>query len=624
MYDFLRKVPLFAQLPEDDLARLCEMVEEVQLPAGDFLFAEGSPGDRAYVIQEGHVEIIKFASGREVLLAVRSSGDVIGEMSVLEEAPRMASVRARTDVVALAIHKDQFEYLLKTSPSAALTLLHTFVARLRSTQSLVGQNEKMAQLGTLTAGVAHELNNPAAAVKRGAAQLQEAISHFGQAYGEISRMAWDQMQQETLQRLEQQTQEGALRPPELDALARSDREYEVESWLEEHGVNEAWKLAPILVNLNYNATVLTTLLEQFSPDQLATVIDWLEATYTVHSLLAEIRQGSTRISEIVKALKSYSYLDQAPVQAVDIHEGLDNTLIILRNKLKAGDNGRPISVRREYDPDLPRVQGYGSELNQVWTNLIDNAADALIESSASRQEAGVITIRTRAEEEWVIVEVEDNGPGIPPAAQTKIFDPFFTTKPPGKGSGLGLNITYNIVVQKHRGDIKVFSEPGKTCFEIKLPINFETVTGMATPIPAIPHPDDEDLSRILESNQSIAVVGISGQEDLPAHTVPAYLQKRGYRIVPVNPNLDTVLGEKAYPDVAAIPEPVDVVLIFRPSEAVPPIVDQAIKIGAKVVWMQEGIINEPAADIARRAGLDVVMDLCMRTTHRRLIKAGKQ
>jgi predicted CoA-binding protein/signal transduction histidine kinase len=481
----------------------------------------------------------------------------------------------------------------------------------------------MAQLGTLTAGVAHELNNPAAAVRRGAAHLQEAIRHFGQAHSQVSREAWDQTQQETLQRLEQQAQEGAVRPPEMDALARSDLEFELESWLDERGVPEAWNLAPMLVNLNYDTSGLTALVEHFSPDQLSAIVHWLESTYTVHSLMAEIGQGAGRISEIVKALKSYAYLDQAPVQAVDIHEGIDNTLIILRHKLKESKNGQSISVRREYAPDLPKIQAYGSELNQVWTNLIDNAADALADAASSGTESPVITIRTRHESDWVIVEIEDNGPGIPKAIQSKVFDPFFTTKPPGKGNGLGLNITYNIVVQKHRGDIKVFSQPGKSCFEIKLPINFESATGTPMPVTAIPQPSDEELQRILETNQNIAVVGISAQEDLPAHTIPAYLQRKGYRIFPVNPNLDAVLGQKAYPDLLAVPEPVDLVLIFRRSEHVPPIVDQAIQIGAKIVWMQEGIINESAAEVARRAGLEVIMDLCMRTTHRRLMKAER-
>ena len=166
-----------------------------------------------------------------------------------------------------------------------------------------------------------------------------------------------------------------------------------------------------------------------------------------------------RISEIVKALKSYSYLDQAPVQAVDLHEGLDNTLLVLGHKLKSG-----ISVRREYAPDLPNIQANGSELNQVWTNIIDNAADAL-------QGQGEITIRTRHEGEWVVIEIEDDGPGIPAEIQPRVFEPFYTTKPPGQGTGLGLDISYNVVAHNHRGDINVFSEPGKTCFRVRLPVN---------------------------------------------------------------------------------------------------------------------------------------------------------
>jgi signal transduction histidine kinase len=463
MYDFLKKVELFADLPENDLARLCQMTEEVRLTAGQELFAEGSPGDRAYIMQEGELEIIKTSSGREVLLEVHSHkpGLVIGEMALLEEAPRMASVRARADTVLLAIQKEQFDHLLDTSPAATRVMLHMVLARWRNMEAKLRQSEKMAQLGTLTAGVAHELNNPAAAVKRGAGQLQSAITQFGQAQARVSQLMLTEVQQDVLRDLAQQAQERAAHPPELDALARSDREYELEEWLEEREVADAWELAPALVNLNYGVAELAALAEHFPPDQLSTVISWLNATYMVYNLLTEIGQGAGRISEIVKALKSYSYLDQAPMQAVDVHEGLDNTLLILRHKLKSG-----ISVRREYAPDLPQIQAYGSELNQVWTNIIDNAADALAGQ-------GEIAIRTRQEGKWVIVEIEDNGPGIPPEIQSKIFDAFFTTKPPGHGTGMGLDISYNIVVHKHRGDIRVSSQPGKTCFQVWLPVNFE-------------------------------------------------------------------------------------------------------------------------------------------------------
>jgi signal transduction histidine kinase len=216
-------------------------------------------------------------------------------------------------------------------------------------------------------------------------------------------------------------------------------------------------LVPKLVDLGITTAKLEDLQSSFAADQLPKLLNWLSATYSVHSLLSEISQGAKRISAIVKALKSYSYLDQAPMQAVDLKAGIEDTLLILANKLRAG-----ISLRREY-ADLPPIQAYGSELNQVWTNILDNAIDAM-------NGKGEITIRTKRDGNWAIVEIEDNGPGIPPEIQTKVFDAFFTTKPVGSGTGLGLNISYNIVIYKHRGDIKLASKPGQTIFSIHLPI----------------------------------------------------------------------------------------------------------------------------------------------------------
>jgi hypothetical protein len=217
----------------------------------------------------------------------------------------------------------------------------------------------------------------------------------------------------------------------------------------------------------------------------------------------------------------------------------------------------------------------------------------------------------------VVVTIEDNGPGIPEEIQEKIFSPFFTTKAVGKGTGLGLNITWNII-QKHFGEIRVNSRPGRTVFEIYLPINFEKVQDGSTPLSFYSQPDDDAFRDILGSTRSIAVVGITNRPELPSNTVPAYLQQKGYHIIPVNPTIPEALGQKAYPDLESIPEPIDCVLIFRKSEAVPPIVDSAIQKGAKVIWMQEGIFNEEAASTAREAGLQVVMNTCMRMQHKRL------
>jgi signal transduction histidine kinase len=472
MQDFLRNVPLFANLPDEDLDRLCEMLVRIELSDGEELFAEGSQGDRAYIIESGELEIIKVSGERNVLLAVRGVGDVIGEMSLVDNSPRMASVRALGETCLLSVHHDQLTYLLSTSSSAAEAMFYTVLARWRNTESKLRQSEKMATLGTMTAGIAHELNNPSAAVKRGAEQLESAMTDLTMSYVELSKAELTDEQRYTVQRLAIHCQEQAGEPPMMDALERSDKEYELETWLEDNGVEDAWELAPSLVEMNYTDDDLTLLVKDFETEQLGLMVRWLSATYRTYNLFAELSQGAERISGIVKALKTYSYLDQAPIQAVNVNKGLNDTVLILNHKLKSGH-----SLRREYDDDLPEIHGYGSELNQVWTNLIDNAADALAEKPAGE---GLITLRTRQDDNWIVVDIEDNGTGIPPEVQSRIFDPFFTTKPPGEGTGLGLDISYNIVVMKHRGEIKVDSEPGRTTFHVWLPVNFEE--NMVTPL----------------------------------------------------------------------------------------------------------------------------------------------
>lgn len=605
---FLKRVPLFTDLPEEDLQRLSEVIEKVRLTAGDELFRQGSNGDRAYVIQEGEIEILKESQGRNVLLAVRKEGEVIGEMSLLQEAPRMASARAKKESVLLALGQEHLDELLDMSPSAARALLHTITARLSATESMLRQSEKIAQLGTLTAGVAHELNNPSAAVQRGAGQLKTAIDQFQETTRELSSVELSKDQQEMLEALDREAHASASQPDGLDSITRSDREAEVEEYLETREIQQAWDYAPALVSMGIETGQLDTLVGKFDKSTFTMVLAWVKARYEVYGLLEEVEQGAKQISEIVKALKTYAYLDQAPVQMVDVHEGLDNTLVMLRSRLKDG-----VSIRREYDPDLPRIQAYGSELNQVWTNIFDNAIDAL-------DGTGEIFIRTRSEGQWVIVEILDDGPGIPEDIQSKIFDPFFTTKEPGKGTGLGLDISYTIIVNKHHGDIRVTSRPGRTCFEVWLPVNFEEVESGEAPMPGLVRVDDEVKRKILLDSRTIAVAGISTRTDRPAHSIPAFLQERGYRIIPVKADVDTVLGEKAYPSLSDIPEPVDVVLLFKRRDEIPAVVDQAISIGAKVVWMQEGIMHEAAAAAARNAGLVVVMDTCMRNEYRRLIE----
>ncbi len=323
------------------------------------------------------------------------------------------------------------------------------------------QNEKLATLGRLSAGMAHELNNPAAAVNRGADQLRLAVEQLQMATQNLDQAELSALEHGRLLELKQLVLERSQQYHDLSGLARNDLEYALESWLEERGLENTWELAPTLVSLGYDVNALVRLGEGFDESRLPVVISWLCAMYSVYSLLEEVGQGASRIAELVGALKMYTFMDQAPVQAVDVSQGLENTLVMLRSKLSEG-----ISVQRQYAEDLPLIQAFGSELNQVWTNIIDNAIDAL-------GGQGEIVIRTSQSGNWIVVEIKDNGPGIPESVLPTIFDPFFTTKSPGSGTGLGLNISHQIIVDKHKGKIAVNSKPGETCFEVRLPVDFE-------------------------------------------------------------------------------------------------------------------------------------------------------
>ena len=463
MYDFLSTVDLFSELSEPDLRQLCQDISEVRLAKGEELFAEGALGDKAYVIREGKLDILTSSGGQEVLIAVRQVGELIGEMALLEEAPRSATVRARVDSLVFSIEKEHFDALVDRSPSAMKSMLFTILARLRETQDALYESERMAILGTLTAETLHNLNNPASAIQRAAEQLGPELEAQKEARDRLASLELSNEQTQLL--LQEQTKgvQRASTPPELDALARSDQEVELEAWLEARRVKDAWDIAPTLVDLGFEESDLAFLGDQFSEEQLPKVLGYLSRDFSVQHLLAEIRSASTSISDIINAYKSYVYLDEAPVQGVNIHEGLDGTLLILGGKLKEG-----ISVRKEYAPDLPEIMAYGSELNQVWTNLIKNAADAM-------DGKGEIILRTRADNGWVVVEIQDNGPGIPPELQERIFETGFTTKSRGKGTGLGLGSSRKIVEGRHRGVISLTSEPGNTRFEVRLPLNFEAI-----------------------------------------------------------------------------------------------------------------------------------------------------
>jgi signal transduction histidine kinase len=329
-------------------------------------------------------------------------------------------------------------------------------------EMMLRQNEKLATLGKLSAGMAHEMNNPAAATQRGAMHLKEAFSRLQEIYRKLGELHLTEDQQTGLLAIGELVQEKAIRTLDMDSLLRSDREIELEAWLIEQDVQNAWDVAPNLVNFGYEKSELISLLNSYSQSAVLVLLEWLNCNYIIFSLLEEISQGAKRISDIVSALKSYTYLDQAPIQSVNINDSLDNTLEVLKGKLKPS-----ILVNRIYSEDLPEIEAYGSELNQVWTNIIDNAIDAL-------NGGGEITLRTSYDYNWAVIEIEDNGPGIPESIQANLFDPFFSTKPPGQGTGLGLNIAHNIVVQKHNGRIDVNTQSGKTSFEVRLPLQLSS------------------------------------------------------------------------------------------------------------------------------------------------------
>ncbi len=456
--ELLRQLPLFEGLTDEDLERLYNLADVVSLAAGDVLVEEGEHGDSMYIALTGMFEVSKRSGERDVVFAGCGPGDVIGEISLLENVPRTATVRAIQDASLLQISRDTFRQLLVRSPTASLSVLRTMTARVRNTEAALRQNEKMAALGTLSAGLAHELNNPAAAVQRSAGQLRESLAELQRLAASLGAMGLSPAAQEVINTVRHELPSRAATPTRLDPLARSDHEGDVGDWLEAQGVDNVWDLAPAIVDLGWQRDHLVTMVAGFDTAEVPIFLSWLGMGCQVYTLLDVVSQGATRIAEIVKAVKAYSYLDQAPVQLVNVHEGLDNTLVILRHKLAGG-----INVVKTYAPDLPRIEAYAGELNQVWTNLIDNAVDAM-------DGQGQLHLRTGVRDNGVVVEIGDTGPGIPPAVKGRIFDAFFTTKPIGVGTGLGLHITYNIIVHQHRGQIEVESMPGRTVFRVLLPV----------------------------------------------------------------------------------------------------------------------------------------------------------
>jgi len=456
----LRKSPLFQGLSDEELGQLMDMAEHVSLRAGEILIRQGDTGDSAFVVIGGEFEIQKQTGQSLIKIDVRNAGDVVGEMALLSRAPRNATVISKTESETLRIPQEAFEKLLLSSSTAAMAVLHWVMARLTQNESLLHQQEKMAALGTMSAGLAHELNNPAAAAQRSASELNKTLIKWQVLTHEIESTAFNENQTGWLNDFMQEATRQFELPLKLDALEKIDLVDQLQVWLEANGIESAWELAPAMVNFGWNVDSLEKLK---SAALFGLAVQWLGTGCLMMELLSEVQQTTERISQIVRAVKSYTYLDQAPLLEVDIHDGLENTLVIMQHKLKKG-----VTIKRDYSPNLPRTEAYASELNQVWTNIIDNAIDAM-------NGRGQISLRTYAEDKHVIVEITDNGPGIPENIRLRIFEPFFTTKPPGSGTGLGLHISHDIVANRHHGQLLVESRPGETKFKVILPFNLAKV-----------------------------------------------------------------------------------------------------------------------------------------------------
>lgn len=459
MTDSLPPPSLFPKLSDEQLQQLRECGSEIQLDPGEVLFAEGDPTYDFYVVLEGEIKVTKQVGEEEIVIVVHERGEFTGELSMLTGGPSLVSACAVSASRVMRFEANDFKDLVTTCTPMRDILIPAMAQRSKDLEAQMRQQEKLAALGKLSAGLAHELNNPAAAGRRAAQQLlmvlqsmpSRTLSLQDQEFSDLGRLLLTELQQEAITH--------STTAPPLEPLTQSDREDTLTDWLEQHEIADAWQLAPTLVSAGIDEERLMPLADQMSNEALGSALTWLEATLTMNALVNEVEQSTARISQLVKAVKAYSYMDQASLQEIDLHEGLENTLTILGHKLKRG-----VTVTRKYDQSLPRICVHGSELNQVWTNLIDNAIDAM-------NGLGKLEIRTQREHDDVLVEIADNGPGIPPGIGSRIWEPFFTTKGVGDGTGLGLDIARRIVVKRHKGNIRFFSEPGNTCFQVRLPIN---------------------------------------------------------------------------------------------------------------------------------------------------------
>jgi signal transduction histidine kinase len=450
----LLRVPAFAGLPEDQIDWFLSHAEERHLDSGKLHFRQGDPADAMFVILEGQLQL-RGELGGETVVLTSNPGDVTGVLPFSRMKQFPLDARASADARILRFPSSLFPELVQKMPELTQRLVGLMSDRIRETTRWEQQRDRLASMGKLSAGLAHELNNPASAAKRAAAQLREVLKKVRDASQELGGRELTAAQKSEIEKLEASfVQHGAV---PLNPLQRSDLETQIDSLLRSHGQNDLWQLAAHLAERNVGPEAVESLFSIIDADTARAALIRIAASVEIASLLDQIESGTSRISDLVGAIKEYTYMDQTPVQNVDVVKSLETTLTILNHKLKRG-----VVVQREYQPVPLLVNSFGSELNQVWTNIIDNAIDAMAGK-------GELRVRTWRDDDCVVIEIADNGPGISPEIQPHIFEPFFTTKKVGEGTGLGLDTALRIV-KKHRGSIEVSSKPGDTRFQVWLPL----------------------------------------------------------------------------------------------------------------------------------------------------------
>ncbi|MGH9545217.1 MAG: sensor histidine kinase [Terriglobales bacterium] len=450
----LLRIPAFEGLPDDQLDWFISQAQEINLKAGDTFLRQGTPADAMVVVLNGQQQMRGALGGEEVTLPLEP-GDISGVLPFSRMKVTVMTGRAISDGRVLKFSTAKFPDLVQKMPELAQRLVGMMSDRIRETTRLEQQRDRLAGLGKLSAGLAHELNNPASAAKRAASLLRDALKRIKDAVIELGKHELTAAQKSEIEKLEASFMQPNEKP--LDTLAMSDLEDQIDSLLRSHGQNDLWQLAGDLARRSVRPEVLESLFATLDADVARAALVRIAASVEIANLLIEIESSTSRISDLVRAVKEYTYMDQTQAQDVDIVKGLENTLTILNHKLKRG-----VTVTREYEKIPLLVNSFGSELNQIWTNIIDNAIDAM-------GGKGELRVRTYRDDNCVVVEIGDNGPGISPEVKAHIFEPFFTTKGVGEGTGLGLD-TVQRIVKKHRGTIQVASKPGDTRFQVFLPL----------------------------------------------------------------------------------------------------------------------------------------------------------